>query len=527
MQLLPVARAQRRAVRLVGPSACRVAAGLGLLLALALAGCTAASPSGSQTPVVAIAAGAESTTTGDPVQFQVRAEPAPAADLTVGVTIVADGCTLAQSPESVTIPAGAPVATLTVPITGEVSAQGCVVTATIIDAGAGYVLGGDDDAASLTRSVTVTVNDAPGTLGTPGTQTPGTDDSGPKGPSVTIDRVNDSAIEGGRLRFELTADPAPAVPLTVNVRWDDPGGWLSRTPPRTIMIPTSGKAIFSEATTDDNDERFDQYRHVSVTIVDGSGYVVGSPRRAGIIVYENDNWPRVSVVADVTLVDEGEPISFTLTATPVPTSASGLTVNLHWIVTDDRLTGTPPKTVKIPAHVPSVRIPLGTKDDLIDNYAHTSVGVLVDAGDRYYPGRPNTAVIGVLDDEFTPVVTIDVDATPTLVTEGNDIEITLTAAPPEDFYRLSSPVTVNLKWSIYRGRNVNEGNPPPDTVTIPAPAASAPLGTAGTATVTLRTRNNNVPDGNYTVRVDTVEGEGYFHSSPRHVIVTVDDDETP
>ena len=77
----------------------RVPAGLALLLLLALAGCQQGVGSGSQTPVVTIARAAdaaERVAAGTPLQFVVRAAPAPRADLTVAVTFTftSPGCEL-------------------------------------------------------------------------------------------------------------------------------------------------------------------------------------------------------------------------------------------------------------------------------------------------------------------------------------------------------------------------------------------------------------------------------------------------
>ena len=84
--------------------AARVQAALGLLLLVALTGCsrapgaagteeapTAESP---QEPVVTIAAAVDSVTADGPLQFLVHAAPAPQVNLTVGVSIATDPCSL-------------------------------------------------------------------------------------------------------------------------------------------------------------------------------------------------------------------------------------------------------------------------------------------------------------------------------------------------------------------------------------------------------------------------------------------------
>ena len=383
-------------------------AGLGLLFLLALAGCTQASGPSSQTaiatPVVTVSAVADSVARGEPLQFHVRAEPAPRADLTVNVTIASSDCGLAQSSESVTINAGNSVATLTVATTGiEVGAHSCEVAATV-GRGDDYAVGGADSVGS-SSSATATITDSPST----DSEAPGSADPGPL---VTIAPLRYSfahdgqlwsfADEGDTLRFELSADPAPAVPLTVNLRWEDPGGFLSGTPPQTVTIPTSGAVTVTAATDDDDDIEYFDNDDVSVTVASGDGYRVGDPDVARIRVSNNDSnehLPRVTVEADAAMVREGDTIVFTLTATP-PT-ASDLPVNVRWRYWGDRLAAPPPfrDTVTIPAGG-EARIILATVDDLIDNYfRHDLVGVIILLGPGYVPGETITATVTVIDDE--------------------------------------------------------------------------------------------------------------------------------
>ena len=272
--------------------------------------------------MVTIASVADSVTAGDPLQFRVSAKPAPQAELTVTVTIAATDCELAQDgTASVTIAAGKSQATLEVPTTGVAAgAEGCEVTATIA-AGDGYKVGAAADASA---SATVRL------------------------PEVTITADSESVEEGNPVAFTLTASPPPAADLTVNVSLVGPGTPSSREPPSTtVTIPVSGTAPLTAATDDDSvDEPNDS---VTVTVGAGSGYTVGSSGSATVAVTDNDtptaspgpstpgpstpapSGPRSTVsikAAGSTTVAEGDSISFTVTATPAPTST--LTVRLSW-----------------------------------------------------------------------------------------------------------------------------------------------------------------------------------------------------
>ena len=491
----------------------RVASALVLLL-LAFAACSQAalpnSPNSSisQTPVVTVVPVERSGLRGNPLLFQVRADPAPRADLTVSVTIASSGCELPPS-HTVPINAGASLATLRVPTADvKVGAEGCEVTASVAR-GQGYAVAeGETVDGSPSPSVTIAgdptadapIADAP----IADDETPGPDDPAQEEPLVTIGRLVDEVTEGDLLRFELTADPAPAVPLTTNLLWNWPEE-LAETPPATVTIPTSGTFTLTAATFDDDIDNQD--RTVHVTVAGGAGYRVGDPNSAGIKIKNNDFYPRVTLEAAEETVAEGDSILFTLTATPAP--ASPLTVNLRWLRVSDRLVGDPPPendTVTIPTSG-TLKIPLHTVDDLIDNYSFADYVVVgIHLGHGYVVGTPFQVTVTVEDDEFTPLVSVVADATP--VAEGTDISFTLTAEPAP-----ASPLTVNLEWDVSGLQRAGAG---PDTVTIPP---------SGTATVTLATKDDAVVNSaDTTVKVTLLDGDHYFRDTSVASITIEDDD---
>ena len=479
-------------------------AALGLLSLLVLAGCTQASAPSSQTPVVTVSAVADSVARGEPLQFHVRAEPAPRADLTVNVTIASSDCELAQSSESVTINAGDSVAMLTVATAGlEMGARSCEVAATVVR-GAGYAVGGADSVGS-SPSATATITDSAVTDG----EAPGSADPGPL---VTIARQRVSLVyEGDTLRFELTADPAPAAPLTVNLRWDDPGGFLSGTPPQTVTIPASGRVTVNAATDDDTEVEYFHSADVSVTVVGGDGYRVGDPDVARINVNNNDSdahLPRVTVQAEPAVIDEGDTTVFTLTAEPP--AAHDLPVNVRWRYWGDRFVAPPPHwdTVTIPAFG-EAKIIWVTVDDFIDNYfSHDVIGVIIFPGPGYVPGETLAATVIVKDDEVTPVVEVAADSTS--VPEGNDISFTLTGTPTP-----TSAVTVNIELTV-SGVGGRLRGTLPSTVT---------LSTSGTAKVTLATTDDERKDSaTTTVTLSVKAGDGYYRGELPATITITDDD---
>ena len=116
----------------------------------------------------------------------------------------------------------------------------------------------DDAVADNDGVVSVTVGSGPGyTVGDPRTATVSVvdDDGGDTGqatrspPVVTIVADSGSVTEGSLVRFTVTATPAPASPLEVNLSWA--GSPLSGTPPATVTVSTAGTAAVETATADD------------------------------------------------------------------------------------------------------------------------------------------------------------------------------------------------------------------------------------------------------------------------------------
>ena len=262
----------------------------------------------SRCPGVTIASVTESATEGTPLEFEVSSDPAPTAALTVSITLDADGCTLVQSlAPTVTIAAGDARATLTVETTGVEVGDGCTVTAAIAP-GDGYEVG--DTATSASATLT------PGGDADPRT---------PQAPAVTIAADAGSVAEGTPVSFTLTASRAPTEPLTVNVSWDQTGSFLTATCPPTVTIAAGNNTAVLSANTDD-DSTDESNGSVTVSVLSGSGYTVGSPSAANVQVTDNDAAVLGSAVSISSVtpnpVTEGNTIAITVAISPPFPSAT-------------------------------------------------------------------------------------------------------------------------------------------------------------------------------------------------------------
>ena len=378
-----------------------------------------------------------------------------------------------------------------------------------IEPGEGYSVGTGGSSHSATVVITPGENPGapPAVAGDP---------SSVESPSrVTIESLVRYVGRGGTLRFRLNADPAPASPLKVVLLWADPEHVLAERP-ATVTIPTSGTVDFAVATKPNTGSLgSDHIAYVYVTIIRRAHYTVGIPT-LGVSVRAPEADSLVSIAASPLSVDEGEPVTFTVTAVPPP--ASPLTVKLNW-QHDHRFAEPAPQTVAVPTSG-TVSFTLATNDDLIDNYGGDLVGVSIgggNSGDGYGPGWPATATITVVDDEITSRVAVLADSTS--VQEGDNLSFTLTADPAPLF-----DLTVNLGWTLRRTSAEGVAHTVgdlPDTVTIP---------TSGTATVVVATTDDAVRNGprryNASTHVDVaiLKGVNYFGTYSTARITILDND---
>ena len=216
--------------------------------------------------VVTIKANNESIVEGDDVTFTLNATPPPDPTLTVYVSWSQSGSFLTQDqPQEVIIPRSG-TATLSARTADDSTEEPNGSVTITIEAGSGYTFGEGESA-----SVSVSDNDAAA----------GGD------PSVTIAGPGSPVAEGERGSFTVTASPAPASALTVNVTWSDPGAFLTGTQPTTVTIPASQTAAslsfrIKDDLTDEPNSR------VTVTVQSGGGYTAGTPREASATVTDDD-----------------------------------------------------------------------------------------------------------------------------------------------------------------------------------------------------------------------------------------------
>ncbi len=330
----------------------------------------------------------------------------------------------------------------------------------------------------------------------------------PTVPVITITAGSD-ITEGTDASFTVTATPTPTNALTVNLTVSQSGNVGATTGADTVTIPTSGSTTFTVSTTNDSTDEPDG--SVTATLSTGTGYTVsGSHNAATVAVSDDDDpppaTPNISIVAGSSIT-EGTDATFTVTASPAPTSP--LTVNLTVSQSGNFGAATGTDTVTIPT-TGSATFTVSTTNDNTDE-PNGSVTATLSTGTGYtVSSTNNAATVAVSDDDDPPPPTISI-AAGSGVTEGSHATFTVTASPAP-----TSPLTVNLTVSQSGNFGATTGA---DTVTIP---------TTGSATFTVSTTNDNTDEPNGSVTATLSTGTGYTVSSTNNAAtVAVSDNDDP
>ena len=228
-------------------------------------------------PIISIAAMPSSVTEGTAATFILTADPAPATELTVMVSVTDSGDFIAgPAPTMVTIAADATTATLTVDTTDDENDElNGVITATVeedTDTDADYMV-----AASPANTATVAVEDDDDDAVAPLVD-----------PVITIAAGTSPVDEGTAATFRLTATPAPTADLTVTVSVDDePGNFIAGSAPTTVTIPASETTATLTVLTE-NDVVNEANGMITATVGNGVGYTFVAPATASVAINDDD-----------------------------------------------------------------------------------------------------------------------------------------------------------------------------------------------------------------------------------------------
>ncbi len=286
----------------------------------------------------------------------------------------------------------------------------------------------------------------------------------PQPPPVVTPVVNVTAgggvTEGSSASFTLSASPTPSSSLVVTVNVTASGSFGVTTGSRTVTVPTSGSATLSVSTSGDSTDEPDG--SVTVSVTDAAAYDVSSTAGTATVAISDDDDPPpppvVTPVVSVTAgggVTEGSNASFTLSASPTPSSSLVVTVNVSASGSFGVTTGS--RTVTVPTSG-TATLSVSTTGDSTDE-PNGSVTVSVADGASYdVSSTAGTATVAVADDDdpppppppATPVVVgdvkVSVDGQSQPVGPGGTLEFVVTLSKAAD-----SDVKVGFKVSAVGG----------------------------------------------------------------------------
>ncbi|MCY4104361.1 MAG: hypothetical protein OXG55_14040 [bacterium] len=223
-------------------------------------------------PELRIGASGSPVTEGGDAGFVVAAVPAPAEPLAVTVTVAGGRAASGHTgPRTVTIPTTGVAAVAVATADDDARTPPGDITATV-GAGDGWTV----SAARATAAVTVEDDD------------PAPAPAAPAAPEITV-AAGPAITEGAAASFTVTADPAPAAPLTVAVTVIESGDFGAAAGPATVTIPAGGSAAHAVATAGDSTDEPDG--SLTLTVNPGRGYAVSPGRPAATVAVSDDDDP--------------------------------------------------------------------------------------------------------------------------------------------------------------------------------------------------------------------------------------------
>ena len=306
-------------------------------------------------------------------------------------------------------------------------------------------------------------------------------------PDQVITITGGSGItEGGAASFTITADPAPASPITVNVGVSQTGDW-GATGAATVSV-SGATTTYTITTTDDKIDEV--HGSVTATVQAGNGYTVGAPASATVAVSDDDDYSEAPLVKYAALVER---IKTDLLSPNYSNEAYDLSRVLKtlglWAYADS------------PGPAVSVGEATNRRTKPADNPHWEGIAEAI----QYKLDYDAWATVNPPPPDPDPVITITAG---TAITEGATASFTISADPVP-----ASPVTVNVGVS----QSGDFGATGAATVSV----------SGATTAYTIDTADDQVdePDGSVTATVQS--GTGYTVGTASTATVAVADDDYP
>ncbi len=335
--------------------------------------------------------------------------------------------------------------------------------------------------------------------------------------------------EGEDVTFTVRASPAPVAGDTLVVYYTvadkrvdiETGGYVEATEEgrQDIPLDNRGRATITVPTQSDDMDRPDG--EVTVTLEDGFGYTLGTPKTASVAVLDDDN-PTVSFAASPT-----EPLSegnYTHNVTVNLDRPSHAALDIHYTLGGDvgdenvrfAISGSGrERFVTAPSGVTSVDIPVRLLDDN-QSRGDTVLNLFLSPRHYYDLGSPASYTLTIIEDDGPRA---EFALTESEVDEANvthNVVVNLNPAP-------TGPVTINYSF----GGTATSGD---DYSIAGTTGLTGSLSAdAGDPSVTIPLTIMADPDieGDETVALTLLHSPGYTLGNDRRHEVTIRDDDLP
>ena len=329
--------------------------------------------------------------------------------------------------------------------------------------------------------------------------------------------------EGASATFTLTANPAPASNITVNVAVTDSGAFAAsgQTGSRTVMISGAGTGTLMVTTDDDGVDELDGT--LTATVNTGSGYSVatatgdGMGGSATVSVSDNDATPQVTLLLSLASITEEGGVS-TVTATLDHASSESTVVTVSAaalapaLAGDFTLSGTM-LTIAAGATVSSGAVTITANGNTVDAPDKT-VTVSGAAANGVGVTNPSSKTLTITDNESMPSVTLLLSAA-SITEEGGVSTVTATLSNISSAETVVTVSAVALAPAL-AGDFTLSGT----MLTIAAGATDS----TGAVTITANGNTVDAPDKTVTVSGAAANGAGVTNPSSKTLTITDNED---
>ncbi len=372
---------------------------------------------------------------------RVNIDPAPVADFTLTYSL---GGTAAEGTDysiagsgAISVGAGATSVDIPVVLTDDSEEENAETVILTLSNSSEYILGTINE-----YTLTITDNDlrVPPTVAFASTSANVDEDVGTQNVTVSLGR----AVPAGGLavNYRLGGSATQGIDYTIS----GAGVISAAAGALSVDIPV----VITDDTVKEDEET------VILTLMNGTGYDVGSDNVYTLTITDNDETPEVAFSTASASIDEGAGTrNVTVDISPAP----AVEFTLNYDLTGDAEEGTDytisgARTIPVPANAISVNIPIVVTDDSVDENDETIILTLL-SSTEYTIGAVSEHTLTITDNDETPEVTFASGSSSVLEDAGTrNVTVNISSAPVADFtltYDLTGSAVEGTDYSITGG----------------------------------------------------------------------------